>query len=182
MQANRKHSAKNRCAEKSATVWVSPCKQTASEQIKQRREIPTKTQAGPANHDRGTRIKNSRSEGTGNRRKGGVVLQANCKQWVQERPGSVRNPAVAGNAKDQVRIYFLPLGSAQGHSKYHPKWLFKSPLRHQFWRAFPQVSNVEHLGCSPGRAKMVRGSCWLAASPWGRSGWVVRFGTTPFPL
>ena len=146
MQANRKHSAKNRCDEKSATVWVSPCKQTASEQIKQRREIPTKTQAGPANHDRGTRIKNSRSESTGNRRKGGVVLQANCKQWVQERPGSVRNLAVAGNAKDQVRIYFLPLGSAQGHSKYHPKWLFKSPLRHDLhfpWSQPFRGRNVE---------------------------------------
>jgi hypothetical protein len=65
--------------------------------------------------------------------KGGVVLQANCKQWIQERPGSVRNAAEASNANSQVKAHFLPLGSVLRHSKYHPKWLFKSPLRHQIF-------------------------------------------------
>jgi hypothetical protein len=45
--------------------------------------------------------------------KGGVVLQANCKQWIQERPGSVRNAAEARNTKSQLRGCFFRVAPLQ---------------------------------------------------------------------
>ena len=128
-----------------SSAGVSPGKQTAFERFKKRREIPT-----TRTPDQRTMTVGLASKTPGRNRpeiggKGGVVLQANCKQWIQEGPGSVRNAAEARNTKSQVKAYSLPLGSALRHLKYHLKWLFKSPLRHQFWAIFPQVRDLRGL-------------------------------------
>lgn len=155
MQANRKHSAKNRCDEKSATVWVSPCKQTASEQIKQRREIPTKTQAGPANHDRGTRIKNTRSVLTGNWRKRGCRSASKLQAMGS---GTARKRSEPSGSRKRERPGQNIFSSAWLRSRtleIPPKVVVQVPPSTRF--AFPLVTAFSGSKCRTG-------DCMLAAA------------------
>jgi hypothetical protein len=144
VQANRKHPAKTGASNGQIVVCRRASKLQANEIVNDEEARPIRSTprvsmtVGLASKTPGR----NRPEIGG---RGGVVLQANCKQWIQERPESVRNAAEARNTKSQFKAHFLPLGSAQRHSKYHPKWLFKSPLRHQFCRVFPQVTDLRRL-------------------------------------
>jgi hypothetical protein len=130
VQANRKHPAKTGASNGQIVVCRRASGIVNDEETRPTRSTPRVSMTvGLASKTPGR----NRPEIGG---RGGVVLQANCKQWIQERPGSVRHGAEDRNTKSQFKAHFLPLDSAQRHSKYHPKWLFKSPHRHQLTGVF----------------------------------------------